>query len=744
MLFGALLLAPWHAVAQDFKAGIDAAGRGDYAAAMRQWLPLAEGGNMNAQYNIGHMYEDGLGVARNLSEAAKWWRRAAYAGHPPSQVKLGGLYAQGAGGLRKDTAEAAQLFRSAAERGYSSGQYLFGLMQYHGEGGLRKNLPEAAKWMRLAAEQNHVPAQRMLGLMHRDGEGVDRDMAEAEAWLNRAAELGDAQAKQALGTLPRRQSQAPSGMQATVPVQLTPAASDDDIFSRALVAAQGRGEFAAALAAILPLAERGHRRAQEYLGEAYLIGRGTAPDPMRALAWNRRAAEQHSPVAQNALGNQYRQGDGVERDLVQAAGWYRRAAEQGWQYAQFNLGTLYRNGEGVSADLAEAARWFGMAAEQAHAGAQVELGNIHFAGVPRHMGNLAAGQGIPIPKDYKRALDWYRKAAEQGYPAGQNNVGTMYEFGMGVRRDPAQAESWYRKAAEKGYERARSNLARMETYNRANLALGRKDYPAALETIRPLAEAGYRYAQRFMGSIYEWGWGVSADIPKAMDWYSKAADQDDAFAHIALANILRDHQGNYHRALQHLDRAVEIGDEHAAYAAKTAEHTRKLQTLKVKLDQDLARMREADRVAAEEFRRRSEERAEAAISQSDGTGLGTMLRKGLGIFGMVLGVATRDTTTIQRGDALFRGDANAVMRIEAENAQRQATQRQSQAAANRSTQCAELQRMMNDAAREAGNMGSLGNPITAGTGRASGPSTQVGTQRSSYELARSAYEAQCR
>ena len=43
-----------------------AARRGDYAAAIRLWRPLAEQGNANAQGSLGYMYEKGHGVLQDL------------------------------------------------------------------------------------------------------------------------------------------------------------------------------------------------------------------------------------------------------------------------------------------------------------------------------------------------------------------------------------------------------------------------------------------------------------------------------------------------------------------------------------------------------------------------------------------------------------------------------------------------------------------------------------------------------
>ncbi len=58
------------------EAGMDEANeayeRGEYESAYREWFPLAEQGDAVAQYNLGLMYDNGLGVQQDLAEAVKW------------------------------------------------------------------------------------------------------------------------------------------------------------------------------------------------------------------------------------------------------------------------------------------------------------------------------------------------------------------------------------------------------------------------------------------------------------------------------------------------------------------------------------------------------------------------------------------------------------------------------------------------------------------------------------------------
>ena len=49
----------------DFKKGVEAYNKGDYATALKEWKPLAQGGYIDAQYNLGIMYDNGKGVLQD-------------------------------------------------------------------------------------------------------------------------------------------------------------------------------------------------------------------------------------------------------------------------------------------------------------------------------------------------------------------------------------------------------------------------------------------------------------------------------------------------------------------------------------------------------------------------------------------------------------------------------------------------------------------------------------------------------
>ena len=112
-----LLLLTLHSVlAADFKKGLDAAKKGNFETALKEWRPLAEQGDSYAQYNLGLMYDYGEGVIEDDTQAVYWYRQAAEQSHAKGQYSIGYMYASGRG-IAKDDTQAVYWFRKAAEQG---------------------------------------------------------------------------------------------------------------------------------------------------------------------------------------------------------------------------------------------------------------------------------------------------------------------------------------------------------------------------------------------------------------------------------------------------------------------------------------------------------------------------------------------------------------------------------------------------------------------------------------------------
>ena len=70
-------------------------------------------------------------------------------------------------------------------------------------------------------------------------------------------------------------------------------------------------------------------------------------------------------------------------------------------------------------------------------------------------------KGTGVTKDYKQAVYWYSKAAEQGLAEAQYNLGLCYYEGKGVPQDYKQAVYWLSKAAEQGLAEAQESLKKI-------------------------------------------------------------------------------------------------------------------------------------------------------------------------------------------------------------------------------------------------------------------------------------------
>ncbi len=90
---------------------------------------IAESGNTDAQNDLGVLYYNGEGVAKDLAKAAEWYRKAAEKKHVRAQYNLGILYLD-----KEDFVSAAYWFGKAAEQGHAKALTNLGTLYYYGVG----------------------------------------------------------------------------------------------------------------------------------------------------------------------------------------------------------------------------------------------------------------------------------------------------------------------------------------------------------------------------------------------------------------------------------------------------------------------------------------------------------------------------------------------------------------------------------------------------------------------------------
>src|SRR5260370_28418859 len=110
---------------------LDAAERRDYATAIRLWRPLADQGEVDAQYNLGVMYDKGQGVTRDYAVAVNWFRKAADQGFAAAQLSLGVMYENGLG-VPQEFTTAVRWYRRAADQANQAVQWNLGVRYDNG------------------------------------------------------------------------------------------------------------------------------------------------------------------------------------------------------------------------------------------------------------------------------------------------------------------------------------------------------------------------------------------------------------------------------------------------------------------------------------------------------------------------------------------------------------------------------------------------------------------------------------
>jgi TPR repeat protein len=186
------------------------------------------------------MYGSGNGIMKNLTEAAKWYRRAADQGHAKAQAMLGVLF--------------------------NAGQ---GVPQSH---------VEAIKWWRRAAKQGDADARFNLGMAYWKGDGVTQDFDKANALFRSMAPAGSSYARSVLGT----RSVPPTTNPRTRPEPQTRSTRLTNPSS----SMTGATNFETYLSA----AQAGDANAQSQVGYMYAVGLGVTRNLVEAHRWTNIAA----------------------------------------------------------------------------------------------------------------------------------------------------------------------------------------------------------------------------------------------------------------------------------------------------------------------------------------------------------------------------------------------------------------------------------------------------------------------
>lgn len=273
--------------------------------------------------------------------------------------------------------------------------------------GVQQSYDVAFKWYEEAANRGAALAQNRLGIMYENGIGRDSDYIRAAYWYKLASNQGFAAGQANYG--------------------------------RMLVYGRGIDKDAAAgRELLLKSAAQGNTFAMYHLGRVYFYGYGVSQDGDAACTWFKKSAYGGYPRAMNMLASAYEKGSGVSMDMDSAKYWYGKAADKNVGDAMVSLARLLLWGNAPTGDrgqdLADAKRYLERADSLGSIEAPFELGYMYYF-------------GWYFDKDIDNAISNFERSADKGYDSAMMRLGDIY-WHAGPKRNFEKAQDWYRMAAE--------------------------------------------------------------------------------------------------------------------------------------------------------------------------------------------------------------------------------------------------------------------------------------------------------
>ena len=153
--------------------------RGAAARAFPLYARAARAGLPEAEFRVGRLYLEGAGVPYSRLEGMRWLERAASHGLVEAQSLLATLYVHGFGSARTQAADPGGVPATTA--------------LFANTARTDPDYDSALKWARLAAEAGSSDAQALLGYVLTAGPETIRDLDLAQSWYQRAAAAGSPQ-----------------------------------------------------------------------------------------------------------------------------------------------------------------------------------------------------------------------------------------------------------------------------------------------------------------------------------------------------------------------------------------------------------------------------------------------------------------------------------------------------------------------------------------------------------------------
>jgi TPR repeat protein len=456
----------------DFQAGRDAYERGEFAAALGIWRPLAKDGDARAQHWLGFAYAKGRGVAKDYARAATWFAKAAKHGHAQSQKFLGDLFRRGRG-VTKNLSAARKWYQVAADQGQKDDKKaLARLKRAPGPSGTEP-IQVVHNGVQLIAFPPKADVKRDIELVASDV-ASDRIRVGLDYILDRSPfSTAASETLKKAGFVqiyydPNFRSRAAGSLTIAVFLPEFYKAGSKDPNDRRFVVKIGPNGIkwpTDELAAIIVHELVGHGM-QQFKGrwekvrnldlecEAYLYQEKFYQDigidkEKREVVGFRKALETHFCTEFKAYMRR--------RDASLMKMWDVLDPDVPKLLAIFEDYTDHLGATGV------AAKAIGTARDQQRKAFAKLLKKAESEGdaVMQYKIGIHSREGVGTGRDPGESVRWLTLAARQGHASAQLETGVAYETGRGVAKDLGAARRWYVKAAKQGNKQAQDHVARL-------------------------------------------------------------------------------------------------------------------------------------------------------------------------------------------------------------------------------------------------------------------------------------------
>ncbi len=255
-----------------------------------------------------------------------------------------------------------------------------------------------------------------------------------------------------------------------------------------------------------------------FLSDYYMTT--TPPDTTESIRWTEILGDMGDEASMLKLvdiysGRMAASGYPSTSNIPKLLEWSKSLANRGNMVGMENSGACYL----LQGDTTQALGWLEKAAEKGSLPSQVALAHIY---------SQPGSNNVP-----ELAFKYADKASEQGDMECTYMLGNMYMSGYGCPQDYSKAYSCFEKCVGQPIDALDFNMA----YCKVEMNGGKMD-ESAFNLLQSAADKGNPMAQRVVGDCYANGDVVNADLNKALEWYEKAAAQNDPYAQYSASVLL--------------------------------------------------------------------------------------------------------------------------------------------------------------------------------------------------------------